>query len=134
MALGTASVRGMLFVSETGFTSDDFEMSLCELAFTDPEIHQSLTCSIYEATPEKVLPALPQVVMKAVVQSQRFEYFGLSSLRSVLMHELGFQPSKVASQLVKSGSFLFTRTKMALGATHLICPQSTWSMISADCL
>jgi len=85
--------------------------------------------------PEKVLPALAQAVMEADIQSQRFEYFELSSLTSVLMHELGLQLSEVVSQLVKIGSFLFTtRTKMALGAAHLICPQSAWSMISADCL
>ncbi|KAJ3511821.1 hypothetical protein NLJ89_g3876 [Agrocybe chaxingu] len=94
MALGTPSVRDAIVLSP-------------QLAFTDAKIHRLLTCSIYEAKPEKVLPTLPQVVMEAVIQSQRFEYFELSSLRSVLILELGLQPSEVASQLVKNGSFLF---------------------------
>ncbi|KAF8813562.1 hypothetical protein BYT27DRAFT_7239433 [Phlegmacium glaucopus] len=90
MALGKPSVRDAIVLSP-------------QLAFTNSKIHQSLTCSIYEAKLEKVLPALPQVVMEAVIHSQCFKYFKLSSLRSVLMHELGLQPSEVASQLNEDG-------------------------------
>ncbi|CAA7257414.1 unnamed protein product [Cyclocybe aegerita] len=61
MALGKPSVRDAIVLSP-------------QLAFTDAKIHRLLTCSIYEAKPEKVLPALPQVVMEAVIQSQRFEF------------------------------------------------------------
>jgi len=45
-----------------------------KLAFTDNDIHKSLSCNIYEAKPDNVLKALPQAVMAAVVQAQRFGF------------------------------------------------------------
>ncbi|KAF8152231.1 hypothetical protein B0H34DRAFT_110148 [Crassisporium funariophilum] len=45
-----------------------------QLAFTDARVHKMLTCSIYEAKPEKTLPALPQAVMEAVIQSQQLTF------------------------------------------------------------
>ncbi|KAF8175104.1 hypothetical protein BJ912DRAFT_1024534 [Pholiota molesta] len=59
MALGTPSVRDNIVLSP-------------QLAFTNSKIHQSLTCSIYEAKPEKTLTALPQAVMEAVIQFTTF--------------------------------------------------------------
>ncbi|KAJ6567522.1 hypothetical protein B0H10DRAFT_2180230 [Mycena sp. CBHHK59/15] len=45
-----------------------------KLAFTNKDILRCMTCNIYEAKPDNVLKALPQVVMAAVVQSQRFRF------------------------------------------------------------
>lgn len=94
-----------------------------------------MTCNIYEAKPDNVLKALPQVVMAAVVQSQRFGYPRFFSQGSVLIAFLGSGHSGVALQRVKNGSSLCTtRTPMVPVVTCLGCHQSAWNVTSAGCL
>ncbi|KAF8514737.1 hypothetical protein JB92DRAFT_111713 [Gautieria morchelliformis] len=50
----------------------DLVLQSPKLAFTNKDVLKSVTCNIYEAKPNNVLNALPQVVMVAVVQSQQF--------------------------------------------------------------
>ncbi|KAK7688142.1 hypothetical protein QCA50_008512 [Cerrena zonata] len=49
-------------------------VQLPTFAFMDKEIVNALMCNIYEAKPEKSCAALPQAVMAAVVQAERFGF------------------------------------------------------------
>lgn len=77
MALGEPWAIGLHFSCENPFTShalSDLLVRSPKLAFTDNDIHKSLSCNIYEAKPDNVLKALLQAVIAAVVQAQRFGY------------------------------------------------------------
>lgn len=85
MALGEPWAIGLRFSCENALTShalSDLLVQSPKLAFTDNDIHKSLSCNIYEAEPDNVLKALPQAVMAAVVQAQRFGYCRISFIET----------------------------------------------------
>lgn len=85
MALGEPWAIGLRFSCENAFIShalSDLLVQSPKLAFTDNDIHKSLSCNIYEAKPDNVLKALPQAVMAAIVQAQRFGYCRISFIET----------------------------------------------------
>ncbi|KAF8512689.1 hypothetical protein JB92DRAFT_2812485 [Gautieria morchelliformis] len=77
-----------------------------EFAFAHKDVLKYVTCSIYEAKPNNVLKALPQAVMAAVVQSQRFGFQTFRSCVTTGEEWLFFVYSKDANGLGGSVSSL----------------------------